>query len=207
MPLIHPFKVPGVLLKLFPGLEWRISTSEKAVFLTFDDGPHPEITQWVLEQLDHYNAKATFFCVGENVSNYPETAKNIQRLGHAIGNHTHNHLKGWKTSDLEYVKNTVKASQHVQSKLFRPPYGRITRNQINLLKAKGYRIIMWNLLSCDYSQHLNTDKALQALIKNTTSGSIVVFHDSVKASSNVKQILPTYLQFLKDNGYKCLPIV
>lgn len=190
-------------MRLFSSVEWRIHTEEKAVYLTFDDGPHPEITPWVISQLQQTDSQATFFCVGENVVKYPTVFEQIQRAGHAVGNHTHNHIKGWQTKDLEYVKNTIKASQHIHSKLFRPPYGRISQSQISLLKAKGYRIIMWNLLSCDYSQNLNPPDALAALKKHTQSGSIIVFHDSEKAKSNLMAILPEYLNFLKLQGFKC----
>lgn len=182
-------------------MEWKISTHEKCLYLTFDDGPEPEITPWILDLLAQYNAKATFFCVGENAQRNPEIIQRILKEGHSLGNHTHNHLKGWNTKDAQYVQNTIKASKSTSNKLFRPPYGRIKKTQIHLLKALGYKIIMWNQLSCDYLQNLNTDKSLQTLIKHASPGNIVVFHDSIKASKNVTKILPLYLEAMTKAGY------
>jgi len=144
--------------------------------------------------------KATFFCVGENAKKYPEIISKILVEGHGIGNHTYNHIKGWKTKDLDYVKNAIKASAYIKSNLFRPPYGRITRNQGALLKAKGFRIIMWNLLSCDYLASLDKEKSLSALVEGSKSGSIIVFHDSEKAAENLYWILPRYLEALHTRG-------
>jgi peptidoglycan-N-acetylglucosamine deacetylase len=188
------------LKSLFSAYEWEKKTDKPTVYLTFDDGPHPEITTWVLDILKQFNAKATFFCVGENAQKYPETAQRIRNEGHSIGNHTHNHIKGWNTNDKAYLKNTLYAAHFTSTQLFRPPYGRITRRQGLMLKSKGYRIIMWSLLSCDYLKNLDKNKSLDSLIKNTKSGSIVVFHDSIKAAPNLKWLLPRYIEAMAKKG-------
>lgn len=184
---------------------WHIPNDHKVVYLTFDDGPHPEITQWVLEQLERFNAQATFFCVGDNVRKFPETYQNILDKKHITGNHTMHHIKGWKTSTDAYIKNVSESAQYIQSNLFRPPYGRIKPSQLRILK-NDYRIIMWSLLSCDFEKNLDTAKALEGLKKNTKAGSIIVFHDSVKSEKNLKEMLPLYLQFLNENGFICRAI-
>jgi peptidoglycan-N-acetylglucosamine deacetylase len=171
------------------------------VYLTFDDGPHPEITRWVMQELQKYNYKATFFCVGENAQQHPEVIKALKTEGHSIGNHTQNHIKGWNTDSTIYLANTLAAASNTSNTLFRPPYGRITATQAKLLRQSGFKIIMWNLLSCDYLKDLNCTKALSALKNGTNPGSIVVFHDSEKAFENIKQLLPSYLQFLSRQGY------
>lgn len=186
---------------LYPGLEWTQNGNNRNIYLTFDDGPQPEITQFVLNTLAQFNAKATFFCVGENVMRYPEIAAQIQAQGHTLANHSHNHLKGWNTEAHEYVKNVIQAGQFIPNKIFRPPYGRITRRQINLLKAAGFRIIMWNLLSCDYVPQLNREKSLKSLTSHTVEGSIIVFHDSIKAAENMRWILPRYMEAMQDKGF------
>jgi peptidoglycan/xylan/chitin deacetylase (PgdA/CDA1 family) len=202
VPLLYPFKVPTILQKLYPGFEWNIRTKDMAIYLTFDDGPHPEITPWVLQELDRFGAKATFFCVGENAERHPQILDQIVRSEHSLGNHTHNHIKGWKTGNLEYVKNTLQAAKVIPGKLFRPPYGRITRQQGNLLKAQGFRIVMWNLLSCDYLQTLDRKKSLEALVKYTAPGSIIVFHDSAKARENLEELLPQYLEAMTKKQFQ-----
>jgi peptidoglycan/xylan/chitin deacetylase (PgdA/CDA1 family) len=190
------------LQKLYPGFEWTVPTSENKIFLTFDDGPHPEITPWVLAQLKEFNAKATFFCVGENVTAHPQVLGQIAESGHTLGNHTDNHLKGWNTKTLDYVQNTLRASEKIPGNLFRPPYGRITRNQGALLKARGYRIIMWSLLSCDYLQSLDRQRSLDTLVENSKPGSIVVFHDSAKARDNMQWLLPRYLEAMVQRSFQ-----
>ena len=175
--------------------------TKKTIYLTFDDGPHPEITSWVAQELQKVNYRGTFFCVGENAQLYPQVIADLKAEGHAIGNHTHNHIKGWNTESTVYLANTLAASTSTSDSLFRPPYGRITASQAKLLRRSGFKIIMWNLLSCDYLKDLNTNKALSALMRNTKPGSIVVFHDSEKAFENLKQLLPPYLQFLSKQGY------
>lgn len=204
--MFTPFKVPRILQSLYSGLEWKQSAVNNQIFLTFDDGPQPEITEFILEELNKYNAKATFFCVGENVERYPEIAKSILNNGHTMANHTYNHLKGWNTSAQEYLSNVKLAAGIIHSNLFRPPYGRISRKQIALIKSAGYRIIMWNLLSCDYLKDLDKEKSLTKLIANTKPGSIIVFHDSLKAMENVKWILPRFLDKMTHQGFNFSPI-
>lgn len=194
--------IPAWFQDLFPNLTWQLPSNDKTVYLTFDDGPHPEITPWVMNQLDRYNVKATFFCVGDNVGRYPEVKNMLTRQGHVVGNHTMHHIKGWGNSTEDYLSDVEQCNALVASPLFRPPYGRIKPSQARIL-CKEYRIIMWSLLSCDFDRNLNTEKALEGLKKKTKNGSIVVFHDSVKAERNLKVLLPPYLQFLHENGFIC----
>ena len=198
-----------IIKKLFPNSVWDIPTTEKKVYLTFDDGPTPEITQWVLEQLKHYDAKATFFCIGNNIEKYPELFQKTIAEGHAIGNHTFSHLKGWKTSNEDYLGNVKLCQSQIPnpksqiSNLFRPPYGKIKPSQSKRLRKLGYKIIMWNLLSRDYDQSISQEQCLQNVLNNVETGSIIVFHDSLKAEHNLKYVLPKTLEFLKENGFVC----
>jgi peptidoglycan-N-acetylglucosamine deacetylase len=199
-------QTPFFIRKIYHSLEWRINTSKKEIFLTFDDGPNPEITPFVLKELNKYNAKATFFCVGENVDKYPYIYKLILEEGHATGNHTYNHLNGWFTSTIEYAKNVKNCSQIVKSDLFRPPYGKLTPTQIKHLN-KYYRIIMWDVLSCDFDVKVEKKKALSQLLKGSKNGSIVVFHDSEKAKEKLQFMLPRYLDNLAERNYKFKSII
>ena len=174
---------------------------DNKIYLTFDDGPHPVITPWVLDLLKQYNWKATFFCVGNNVQKYPETYQQIINEGHAVGNHTFNHLKGTATPSENYIQNIAECANLVKSNLFRPPYGRITREQSAVIKDQ-YQIIMWSLLSGDFDKNLDPEKALQKLNKLSKAGLIVVFHDSEKAEKNLRIILPRYLDYLCQNNFK-----
>ena len=194
--------IPSWFKKLFPSLTWEVPGDDNTVYLTFDDGPHPEITPWVLEQLKQHKMQATFFCVGDNARKFPDTIDQIKQEGHQLGNHTMHHIKGWNTSTEDYIKDIEACQQYVSSDLFRPPYGRITREQIQQLKQK-FRIIMWSILSCDFDKKLNQEKALRGLKDKTRKGSIIVFHDSVKAEDNLRFLLPKYLQFLNHKGYTC----
>ena len=195
--------IPQWFQNLFPNLIWQIPESDgQTVYLTFDDGPHPEISLWVANELEKRGLKATFFCVGDNVKKYPDTHFEIIQRGHRVGNHTMNHLKGWKTENNLYFENVRTCAELVTSDLFRPPYGRIKSTQINYLKT-NYRIVMWSILSYDFLQGLNCKSALKNLKHKTKNGSIVVFHDSVKAEKNLRAILPDYLDFLVQNGYTC----
>jgi peptidoglycan/xylan/chitin deacetylase (PgdA/CDA1 family) len=171
------------------------------IYLTFDDGPTPEITTQILDILDEYGWKATFFCVGENVQKHPEIYKEILRRGHRTGNHSYNHLKGLKYSCVDYVENIKKASVLIDSKLFRPPYGRITFKQINALH-KEYQIIMWDVITHDYNKNLSPHQVLNNVKHNLRKGSIVVFHDSIKAKHNVLTVLPQAIEFWIENGYE-----
>ena len=194
--------IPLWFQKIFPKLVWQKSNTNRTVFLTFDDGPHPEITPWVLQQLDTFGAKATFFCVGENVLKYSDTYQTILAQGHKTGNHTMHHIKGWKTGTDTYLDNIKQCSKLVKSNLFRPPYGRIKSKQVIAI-GNTYDIIMWSLLSCDFDKNLDTKKALAGLKRKTKSGSIIVFHDSLKAEKNLKEMLPLYLHYLNDKGFNC----
>lgn len=199
---MHIYRIPALFPKLFPHWKWSGNKDEKTIYLTFDDGPHPEITPWVIKTLADFDAKATFFCVGENAQKYPHIMQLIQENGHKIGNHTFNHMKGWKHSDQKYIHNVIKASEHLPGKLFRPPYGRIRFSQARQLRKLGFEIIMWNLLSCDYDPKLNVNKSLNKLTKHVKNGSIVVFHDSEKAKFNLQFLLPKLLAHLWKCGFK-----
>lgn len=200
------FRPPIFLPWIFSGLTWRIPTPEKKVYLTFDDGPVPGPTEFVLETLNQFKAKATFFCIGDNVRKHPQIFKQVVERGHVIGNHTFNHIKGWSTSTNDYVANIEKCETQFnsegvsRSKLFRPPYGRINFKQTRQLKAT-YKIIMWDVLTHDYLQSLKPEKSLAGSLKVTRPGSIVVFHDSLKAERTLRYVLPRYLESLVNKGY------
>lgn len=204
------FRTPFFLPLIYPQLEWRISTQEKKIFLTFDDGPVPGPTEFVLDTLKKFNAKATFFCIGDNVRKHPQVFKKVVEDGHSIGNHTFHHLKGWSCTTHEYIENIdlcdrqfnatgIQLPASGDQNLFRPPYGRIKRNQIRSLKS--YRIIMWDVLSQDYLQSNSPEQCLRGSIRATRTGSIVVFHDSVKAERNLMYSLPRYLRHFNDKGF------
>ncbi|WP_338731881.1 polysaccharide deacetylase family protein [Mangrovimonas cancribranchiae] len=197
-----PAKLPAIVKYVFPNYVWNINTSKKYIYLTFDDGPTPKITPWVLDQLQTYNAKATFFCIGNNVEKHPEIFNQILNQGHTVGNHTYNHLKGWKTTPDYYLQNVIKASKVIPSKLFRPPYGQITRKQANLIIEKGYEIIMWSVISIDWDKSLKEEACLNNVVKNTKEGSIIVFHDSIKAAKNMQYTLPKVLEYYSKKGYQ-----
>ena len=196
---------------IFPNYIWDIPNNEKKIYLTFDDGPIPEITEWTLAQLKTHNAKATFFCIGDNIQKHPEIFKKVIENGHAIGNHTFNHLKGWETSLEDYIENTKKCSETMVNcqlntehcQLFRPPYGKIKPSQAKTLRKLGYKIIMWDIISMDFDQIISTEECLNNVLKNIESGSIIVFHDSVKAWKNLEYVLPKTLVFLNENGFVC----
>ncbi len=204
-------KTNPIIKNIFSNYVWTIPNDEKKVFLTFDDGPTPEITEWVLAHLKKYNFKATFFCIGNNIEKHPELFNQLIVDGHAIGNHTFNHVKGWNTPNKTYLKEVEKCEGMIQhysinqnlSKLFRPPYGKIKPLQSRKLRKLGYKIIMWDVLSADYKQTITKEKCLENVIKNVESGSIIVFHDSIKAFPNLEFVLPKTLQFLSENGYQC----
>lgn len=193
-------KPPYLARLFFPQLLWEVDTDSKEIFLTFDDGPHPEITPQVLDILEEYNVKATFFCVGENVKKYPKTYASLVEKGHRTGNHCYNHLNGWKTNNKDYFDNIEKCSQLVDSHLFRPPYGRISPSQIKALKHQ-YKIIMWSIVTYDFDKTITPAQCLENTIKYTKAGSIVVFHDSEKASANLFYALPRFLEYFKKKGF------
>ncbi len=206
-------KTHWLIKKLFSNYVWDIPNNENKVYLTFDDGPTPEITNWTLELLNSYNAKATFFCIGDNIRKYPEIFQKVTSDGHSIGNHTFNHLKGWKTKNQIYIENAnlfeiecYKPSVTLQTeypKLFRPPYGKIKPSQSKILRNSGYTIIMWDILSEDFDNKISPEQCLKNVLNNVTSGSIIVFHDSKKAFRNLEYTLPRTLKFLKEKGFIC----
>ena len=189
-----------LLRKIYPKAIWRVPTTEKKIYLTFDDGPVPSITTWVLDVLKKENIKATFFCVGENVSKNTEIYQRILDEKHAVGNHTYNHLKGWNTHGNQYVRNVIKCAEVVDSKLFRPPYGRIKNSQIALI-TKQYSVIMWDVLSGDYDKNTSPEQCLKNVTDNVRNGSIIVFHDSYKAQKNMEYALPKFIQYAKEKGF------
>jgi peptidoglycan/xylan/chitin deacetylase (PgdA/CDA1 family) len=211
--MVH--RVPFVLPWLFPNLVWKIPTTEKELYLTFDDGPIPGPTDFVLETLQKKNVKATFFCTGDNIHKHPEIFRKVIVEGHAIGNHTFNHLKGWNTSVEKYLNNVKQCETEIanhysqlinrNSKIFRPPYGMITRQQIKALSE--YKIIMWDVLTIDYDKNVSPESCLQNSIRVTRPGSVIVFHDSLKAERNMMYALPRYIDHFLEQGFsfKLLP--
>ena len=189
-----------LLQKLFPSLTWRIQTKEKTIFLTFDDGPIPEVTPWVLKILEDYNALATFFFIGDNARKYPNLLRLLEKSNHTIGNHTMHHLKGWKTSNKKYYNDIYECKKIIKSNLFRPPYGKIKFTQSWYLK-KEFRIIMWDVLSKDYDTNLSGEECFENVKKNARNGSIIVFHDSLKAENRLRIALPATLKYFSELGY------
>ncbi|RZK65267.1 MAG: polysaccharide deacetylase family protein, partial [Pedobacter sp.] len=209
-------KSPLLLKWYYPSLLWNKSRTEKVIYLTFDDGPIPNVTDFVLKTLKAFNAKATFFCIGDNIVKHPEVYARVINDGHAIGNHTFNHLKGWNTDDETYIENTLKCQELTQTNLFRPPYGRIKKSQVKSLqslvlktqsdskpktKNSGLNIVMWDVLSGDFDINLSPEKCFQNVIKHTENGSIVVFHDSLKAFDRLEFTLPRVLKYFSDKGF------
>ena len=194
-------RTPRLVQALMPGYVWRIPTLEKVVYLTFDDGPIPEITPWVLDELHKFGAKATFFCVGDNVKTHTDTFEKVVAAGHAVGNHTFNHLNGWGTENLPYFHNIRAAARLVNSRLFRPPYGRLLPSQRVFLE-RHYKIIMWDVLSGDFDQSLSKEACLRNVIANVRPGSIIVMHDSLKAEQNLRFVLPRVLQHFSEKGFR-----
>ncbi len=193
--------VPNILTRMFPSLVWKVNETQKVVYLTFDDGPIPETTEWILNTLKQFGAKATFFCVGENVHKYPELYNKILDEGHLTGNHTYNHLNGWNTNLDEYIENVEKAAKLIKSNLFRPPRGMIRIEQAKKILEK-YHIVMWNVLSVDYDKDISPQQCLKNVSSNAKKGSIIVFHDSIKARKNMMYALPKTLEHYTEKGYR-----
>ena len=209
-------KTPKILINLFSSLMWRKSTSKKELYLTFDDGPIPEVTPFVLDALKKANAKATFFCIGENIEKYPHIFQRIISEQHAVGNHTDTHLNGWKTTTKNYIDSIELCQSKIQNSLtnninnrqnskknilFRPPYGKITSKQSKTLRKKGYQIVLWDVISADFDSKITKEKCLQNVVKNTAKGSIIVFHDSLKAQEKMEFTLPKVLSYFSEKGF------
>lgn len=194
-------RLPGFFTRAFGNAIWRINPNERSVYLTFDDGPVPEITPWVLQLLEKESIKATFFCVGENVQKYPEVYRLILEQGHSVGNHTFNHRQGLKTNDQDFFRNIEKAETYIDSDLFRPPHGWMKMSQYNHLKKK-FRVVMWDVISCDYNQKLSPEKVLKNVTGYVRPGSVITFHDSVKARINLQKALPAAIEWMKEQEYQ-----
>lgn len=212
---MYLIKSPLLLKWYYPSLLWNKSRSEKVIYLTFDDGPIPNVTDFVLKTLKAFKAKATFFCIGDNIVKHPAVFERVKNDGHAIGNHTFNHLKGWKTDDDTYIKNAIQCQEITQTHLFRPPYGRIKKSQIKSLQLaipnfqsqsqtanSKLQIVMWDVLSGDFDINLAPEKCYQNVIKNAGNGSIIVFHDSLKAFERLKYTLPKVLEYFSEKGFQ-----
>jgi Predicted xylanase/chitin deacetylase len=202
-------KTPWWLKKLYPGCIWDIPAGDKVLYLTFDDGPHPQVTPFVLDTLKQYNAKATFFCIGKNVAAHKDIYSNMLDDGHRAGNHTFHHLNGWKSTDEQYLRNILEAGKYIDSNLFRPPYGKITRFQVKLLTGirnspmnNNFNIIMWDVLSGDFDTKLTGANCTSFVTKHAQPGSIIVFHDSEKAFPRLKEALPNILEHFSKQGYR-----
>jgi len=185
---------PTYLRFLYPGVVWNFPTTEKIIYLTFDDGPIPEVTSKVLDLLKQYNAQATFFCIGENVKKHPEVYKRILAEGHGVGNHTYTHPNCWKVNADDFCENVKKASTVIHSNLFRPPYGKLTPRTLFRLRKK-YRIIMWDVISCDFDEKVPAEQVKKNVLTHAGNGSIVVFHDSLKAAPRMLKVLPEVLEY------------
>jgi peptidoglycan/xylan/chitin deacetylase (PgdA/CDA1 family) len=212
-------KTPKFVHRLFPKRVWAFPNSKNSIYLTFDDGPIPEVTPWVIEVLKQYKAKATFFCIGDNVNKYPKVFQQLIEERHSIGNHTFDHLNGWKTKTEDYINNcekcehtlnlvqndksTIRNQQSETNNLFRPPFGKLTVRQSKKLRKKGYHIIMWDVLSADFDTKISNEKCLENVLKNIQPGSIVVFHDSLKSNEKIRYVLPKVLDYLKINNINC----
>lgn len=209
-------KTNAIIKKIGYNQIWSMPKSGNSIYLTFDDGPTPEITEWVLQTLQFYGAKATFFCIGNNIEKHPEIANKVLEQGHAIGNHTHNHVNGWKTQAKTYIEEVLRCATTITEKvrnsaakdnsanalLFRPPYGKITPFQSRKLRAKGYKIIMWDVLTADFDTTISPQECYRNATTKVESGSIIVFHDSQKAFQNLQYVLPKALAYYKSKGFQ-----
>ncbi|WP_372774381.1 polysaccharide deacetylase family protein [Mangrovibacterium sp.] len=201
MPFVNPqIRLPYLLTLLFPGAVFRVATNRKEVFLTFDDGPVPEVTPWVLDYLKSEGLKAAFFCVGENVQRHPELFQRILAEGHQVGNHTFNHMQGLKNEDSAYYENIEKAAALIPGTLFRPPHGLLRIRQFKKLKT-AYRVIMWDIISRDFDKRLSPEQVSQNVLKHAREGSVIIFHDSIKARENMTLALPLVIRELRKRGF------
>lgn len=194
-------RLPQIITRCFPGALWRLPVNSNNVVLTFDDGPIPEITPWVLDLLKELEVKACFFCVGENVKRYPQLYQRILDEGHQTGNHTFNHLQGVKTANEVYFSNIDKAAGYIKSDLFRPPHGLIRRSQLSAI-SEYYQVVMWDILSGDYKPELSPEEVVGNVLGFIRPGTIITFHDSIKAETNLKYALPIVIKKIKEEGYQ-----
>ena len=204
--MFYVVKTPWWLRTLYSSFIWKINTSEKILYLTFDDGPHPEATLFVLNELKKFNASATFFCIGKNVEDHPDIYNRILSEGHSIGNHTYSHYNGWWVKNEVYLKDVLKASHFINSSLFRPPYGKITTFQAKqlppVMKGSKVKVIMWDVVSGDFDEKVSNQQCLENVIFNSKEGSIIVFHDSEKTFSKIQYVLPKVLDFFSKKNYR-----
>ncbi len=208
---LHWIKTPRWITKIFNNFCWNIPNQNQKIYLTFDDGPTPEVTQWVLDELKNQDIKATFFCIGKNIKEFSTIFSMILDQGHHVGNHTFDHQNGWKTPTITYLKSIEKTQKWIDNitknkfkdnLLFRPPYGKIGPLQSHKIRQKGYKIVMWDVLSADFDPEITDEKCLENVTKNTTAGSIIVFHDSKKAFEKLQFVLPKAIAFLKQKGFQ-----
>ena len=199
-------RTPAWLRKIYSAYTWKVNTDEKILYLSFDDGPHPIATPFVLDELKKVDAKASFFCIGKNVINHPQIYRRILDEGHAVGNHTQNHLNGWKVPDADYLQDITEAAKYIDTSLFRPPYGKITRFQCRFIApamgVKKAAIIMWDVLSGDFDETLKGKDCTENVLLNSRNGSIIVYHDSEKAWIRLKESLPVVLKYFVEKGYR-----
>jgi peptidoglycan/xylan/chitin deacetylase (PgdA/CDA1 family) len=202
------YKTPKLVQSIFSSLLWKVNTEDKVIYPTFDDGPIPELTYDILDILDDFDAKATFFCVGDNIRKHPEVFQRILKNDHAVGNHTFNHLKAWESSHVDYLQNVhlcqleIELHDPLAPKLFRFPYGQFNLKIAKVLRVLGYHLIMWDVLSKDYNSSISAERILEKSIAYSDNGSIIVFHDNLKAKDKILQFLPLYLKYFSDIGYK-----
>lgn len=197
---MYLIRTPALLKPLMKELQWSGPAEGRKLYLTFDDGPIPEVTPWVLDTLAQFGAKATFFCIGKNVALHPEIFARTKQEGHSVGNHTYDHLNGWNTPSFTYLRNVLRCQTLTGSKLFRPPYGRITQQQALALRTR-FNVVMWDVLSADFDRSLDGERCLRNVVEHSVAGSIIVFHDSLKAESRLRHALPAALAHFAAEGY------
>lgn len=202
----YPDHIPSWFSDRFTSFLWHKDRTQPVVYLTFDDGPTPIVTDYVLNLLAQYDFKATFFCIGNRVKKFPELYARLQSEGHAIGNHTYNHLNAWKSTRWHYLRNVDKAAIYINSKLFRPPYGKLSTGKYQHILKRDYTIVLWDVLSGDFDKDRSAASILKNVCLNTKNGSIIVFHDSDKSFEKLKAVLPEYFLFLKQQGFKSAAI-